>query len=189
MKNLPWILVGVLALALLLTWCMGDAGNSGKREGGDTVWLPVRVDTIRETVIPPPVSEKPAGTDTARLPVLNPSRPQPSPIPEARPEETDPLPSDSMQGEPLPPPDSVNVIIPITEREYRTDDYRLVISGYKPQLRDIEIYSRTQVGIVNPPPQKRKRWSIGPCISWGIGPDGKTRFTAGVSLQFGLLQW
>ena len=55
MKNLPWILVGVLALALLLTWCRGDAGNSGKREGGDTVWLPVRVDTIRETVIPPPI--------------------------------------------------------------------------------------------------------------------------------------
>lgn len=189
MKNLPWILVGVLALALLLTWCRGDAGNSGSGSGGDTVWLPVRVDTIRDTVIPPPVSEKPAGTDTARLPVLRPSRPEPEPQPGTLPESPDTLPSDSIQGDTLPLPDSVDVIIPITEREYRTDDYRLVISGYKPQLRDIEIYSRTQVGIVSPPPQKRKRWSIGPCISWGIGPNGKTQFTAGFSLQFGLLQW
>lgn len=85
MKQLPWILVGVLAAALLFSLffkgCDGGAGGPG-----DTVWLPVRVDTIRDQVIAPPVSERLRGAIphgfrcTARrsLPLLLRSR-KPSP--------------------------------------------------------------------------------------------------------------
>lgn len=189
MKNLPWILVGVLALALLLSWCNGGAGYSGRRGGGDIVWLPVRVDTIRDTVIAPPVSEKPAGTDSARLPVLKPDRPKPTPMPKPVPEQTDSLSADTSGKEPARNPDSVDVLIPIVEREYRTSDYRIVVSGYNPQLKDVELYRHTETGIVRPPSPKRKRWGIGPSISWGIGPNGKAQFVLGVSLYYNLLQW
>ena len=86
MINLPWILVGVLALALVLTWCSGGGGNSGNDGWGDTIWLPGRVDTIRDTGVSPPVSEKPAGTESARLPVQktaqqSPELPKPPPMP------------------------------------------------------------------------------------------------------------
>ena len=193
MKNLPWILVGVLALALVLTWCSDGAGNRGKGEGGDTIWLPVRVDTIRDTVISPPVSEKPIGTDTARLPVQKPDRPKPSPMPGENPEYADSIPAniskDTLANEGDVIPDSVDVLIPIVEREYRTSDYRIVVSGYNPQLKYVELYQRTETGIVNPPAQKRKRWGFGPCISWGIGPNGKTQFILGASIHYDLLQW
>lgn len=193
MKNLPWILVGVLALALVLTWCSDGAGNPGKGEGGDTIWLPVRVDTIRDTVISPPVSEKPIGTDTARLPVQKPDRPKPSPMPGETPEYADSIPAniskDTLANEGDAIPDSVDVLIPIVEREYRTSDYRIVVSGYNPQLKYVELYQRTETGIVNPPAQKRKRWGFGPCVSWGIGPNGKTQFILGASIHYDLLQW
>lgn len=162
-------MVGVLALALLLTWCSDGAGYLSRGKGGDTVWLPVRVDTIRDTVIAPPVSEKPAGTDTARLPVLRPNRPKPSPLPKPLPGIADSLAADSLIGDssmlgPVSPPDSVEVLIPLTEREYRSPDYRIVVSGYQPQLKEVELYRRTEVGIVNPPRPKRKRWGFGPCL-------------------------
>lgn len=185
MKNLPWILVGVLALALVLTWCSGGGGNSGNGGGGDTIWLPVRVDTIRDTVVSPPVSEKPAGTESARLPVQKPVQ--------QKPEHADSIPAnistDTLVNEDDATPDSVDVLIPIVEREYRSPDYRIVVSGYNPQLKSVELYRRTETGIVNPPAQKRKRWGFGPCISWGIGPNGKTQFILGASIHYDLLQW
>ena len=198
MKNLPWILVGVLALALVLTWCSGGGGNSGNGGGGDTIWLPVRVDTIRDTVVSPPVSEKPAGMESARLPVQKPARqnpelPKPSPMPDEKPEYADSVPAniytDTLAHEGDATPDSVDVLIPIVEREYRSPDYRIVVSGYNPKLKSVELYRRTETGIVNPPAQKRKRWGFGPCISWGIGPNGKTQFILGVSIHYDLLQW
>lgn len=74
MKQLPWILVGLLSAALLFS--LFFRGCASPQSGqGDTVWLPVRVDTIRDTAVAPPVSERPAGTDTACLPVYRPQKP------------------------------------------------------------------------------------------------------------------
>ena len=38
----------------------------------------------------------------------------------------------------------VYVPVPITQKEYKTDDYKLSISGYKPNLDYIEVYRRTE---------------------------------------------
>ena len=44
-----------------------------------------------------------------------------------------PLPADTVR-------DSIPVIIPIERKEYRTADYRAVVSGYKPSLDYMEVY-------------------------------------------------
>lgn len=192
MKQLPWILTGVLTAALLFS--LFFRGCDGRSSGNaDTVWLPVKVDTLRDTVVAPPVSERPAGTDTARLPVLrpqNPSVPAPGTEDSASADKPDttgigrfPVPEDSIAA------DSADVLIPITEKEYRTDDYRIVISGYRPQLVSAEFYRRTLTGVVNAPPQKRKRWGIGLSAGYGIGLSGKAEPFIGVTLNYNLLQW
>lgn len=38
----------------------------------------------------------------------------------------------------------IYVPVPITQKEYKTDDYKLSISGYKPNLDYIEVYRRTE---------------------------------------------
>lgn len=38
----------------------------------------------------------------------------------------------------------IYVPVPITNKEYKTDDYRLSISGYKSNLDYIEVYRRTE---------------------------------------------
>lgn len=64
--------------------------------------------------------------------------------------------------------DSVYIPVPITQKEYRTEDYRLFISGYKPDLDYIEIYKRTEqiTKTVN------RRFGIGVITGYGIGRDG-----------------
>lgn len=196
MKQLPWILVGVLAAALLFSLFFRGCAD-GSDGSGDTVWLPVRIDTIRDQVIAPPVSERPSGTDTARLPVYRPQKPS---VSVSRPDsiaDTVNIISDSLAIGKLPSvadslssaPDSVDVLIPITEKEYRTDDYRIVVSGYRPQLVSAEFYRRTQTGVVNAPKPKRKRWGLGLSGGYGIGISGKMEPVLAVTITYNLLQW
>lgn len=188
MKQLPWILTGLLAAALLFSlFFRGCASGSTGTRNADTVWLPVRVDTLRDTAIAPPVSQRPAGTDTARLPVLRPQKPvSPSdtaaPVPQ--PSDTLTVPADTTGSS----TDSVDVIIPLTEKEYRTDDYRIVVSGYRPELVSAEFYRHTQTAVVSPP-APRKRWGLGLSIGYGIGRCGKAEPFLGVTLTYNLLQW
>lgn len=62
----------------------------------------------------------------------------------------------------------VYIPVPITQKEYRTEDYRLSISGYKPNLDYIEIYRKTEqiTKIVN------RRLGIGITAGYGIGRNG-----------------
>lgn len=63
----------------------------------------------------------------------------------------------------------IYVPMPITQKEYKTDDYRLSISGYKPNLDYIEVYRRTEyiTKTMNP-----RRWGIGVIAGYGIGKNG-----------------
>ena len=63
----------------------------------------------------------------------------------------------------------IYVPVPITQKEYKTDDYRLSISGYKPNLDYIEVYRRTEyiTKTMNP-----RRWGIGVKAGYGIGKNG-----------------
>ncbi len=162
MKLIPWILVVLLSIMLMLSWCSRPADNSGKL-APDTLWTLV-VDTIRDTIIPPPEVEHHVRVDTVLLPVSM--------------EDPD-VDIDSTL------PDSMPVIIPIMEREYRTDDYRILINGYNPELKSVELYRPTMLGTIK---QRNKRWGIGFSAGYGIGSGGFSPVLA-VTINYNLLQW
>lgn len=162
MKLIPWILIVLLSVMLMLSWCSRPADNSGKL-APDTLWTLV-VDTIRDTIIPPPDVEHHVRVDTVLLPVSM--------------EDPD-VDIDSTL------PDSMPVIIPIMEREYRTNDYRILINGYNPELKSVELYRPTMLGTIK---QRNKRWGIGLSAGYGIGSGGFSPVLA-VTINYNLLQW
>ena len=85
---------------------------------GDTVHIR---DTVRDT-IPKLVKETLKRTDTVYLPIL-----------------IDTTTDRTVEG------DSIPVLIPITSKEYKTDDYRAVVSGYNPTLDSMEIYRDNKI--------------------------------------------
>lgn len=76
----------------------------------------------------------------------------------------------------------VPVSIPIERKEYRTDDYRAVVSGYKPSLDVMEVFRKTQTVTVT---EKAKRWGIGPQV--GVGYPGG--WYVGVGISYDIWQW
>ena len=106
MKSLPWILVCLLVGVLVWMRCNPHEPSTVYIKG-DTVHIR---DTVRDT-IPKPVKETLKRTDTVYLPIL-----------------IDTTTDRTVEG------DSIPVLIPITSKEYKTDDYRAVVSGYKRPL-------------------------------------------------------
>ena len=78
--------------------------------------------------------------------------------------------------------DSIYIPVPIERKEYRTDDYHAVISGWHPRLESIEVYRQTRTITVTP---KKKRWGIGPTIGVGV-PGG---WYVGIGVSYDLWQW
>ena len=78
--------------------------------------------------------------------------------------------------------DTLYVPLPIESKEYRTDDYRAVVSGYRPRLDLMEVYRKTRTVTVTPKP---KRWGIGPTAGFGI-PGG---WYVGIGVSYDLWQW
>ena len=100
MKVLPWILVCLL-LGILVWMRCNSHDPSLAYVQGDTVHIR---DTVRDTILKS-VREILKRTDTVYLPIL-----------------IDTTTDRTVEG------DSVPVIIPITSKEYKTDDYRAVVS-------------------------------------------------------------
>lgn len=78
--------------------------------------------------------------------------------------------------------DSLYIPVPIERKEYRTEYYRAVISGWHPRLESIEVYRQTRTITVTP---KKKRWGIGPTIGVGV-PGG---WYVGIGVSYDLWQW
>lgn len=80
----------------------------------------------------------------------------------------------------------VEVEIPIEEREYKSEEYYAIIGGYKPYLKSIEVYPRTEYINATETITKRKRWgvSLGIQAGYGITPEGWQPY-AGVGVSFG----
>ena len=74
------------------------------------------------------------------------------------------------------------VPIPIERKEYKTDDYRAVISGYRPSLDVMEVFRKTQTITIR---EKAKRWGIGPQA--GVGYPGG--WYVGVGISYDIWQW
>ena len=84
-----------------------------------------------------------------------------------------------------PSPDSVQVVIPITQKHYKEETYEAWVSGYMPQLDSINVYAPTTV--VNH--YEKTPWvdvSVG--LQVGVGLVGKNEFApyVGVGVQIGI---
>ena len=137
----PWHIILSLILCFL---CFLTGRHTKKAEVGficktDTF---IRVDTIRDS-IPYPVYETVIQTVPELFPVYI-----------------------TLGGDTIREP--VYIPVPITQKEYRTEDYRLSISGYKPNLDYIEIYRKTEqiTKVVD------RRFGIGITAGYGIGRNG-----------------
>ena len=82
-------------------------------------------------------------------------------------------------------PDSVEVVVPITQRVYGDSLYRAYVSGYRPQLDSIFVYPRTNY-ITTTVKEKPKRWGIGLQAGYGYSPgNGMSPYLGiGVSYNF-----
>ena len=137
----PWHIILILILCFL---CFLTGRHTKKAEVGficktDTF---IRVDTIRDS-IPYPVYETVIQTVPELFPVYI-----------------------TLGGDTIREP--VYIPVPITQKEYRTEAYRLSISGYKPNLDYIEIYRKTEqiTKVVD------RRFGIGITAGYGIGRNG-----------------
>ena len=156
MRSLPWILVCLL-LGVVVWMCYNPHEPQPMYVKGATVHIR---DTIRDTILKP-VRETLKRTDTVYLPILIDTT-------------TDRTVED----------DSIPVLIPITSKEYKTDDYRAVVSGYKPSLDFMELYRDNKI-ITLTPLQKKKRWGLG--LQAGYGYPGGWYVGAGISCN--LFMW
>ena len=156
MKSLPWILVCLLIGVLVWMRC-NPHEPSPVYIKGDTIHIR---DTVRDTILNP-VKETLKRTDTVYLPIL-----------------IDTTTDRTVEG------DSIPVLIPITSKEYKTDDYRVVVSGYNPSLDFMEVYRDNKI-ITLSPLQKKKRWGLG--LQAGYSYPGGWYVGAGVS--YNLFMW
>lgn len=91
---------------------------------------------------------------------------------------------------PVPAPggrDTVWAALPWEEKEYRDTSYRAVVEGFRPGLKEIEVYQRTQVVTVTERvkmPAPRWGWGIQTGVGWN--PPGGVSPYIGVGIQYRL---
>lgn len=156
MRSLPWILVCLL-LGVVVWMQYNPHEPQPMCIKGDTVRIR---DTVRDTILKP-VRETLKRTDTVYLPILIDTT-------------TDRTVED----------DSILVLVPITIKEYKTDDYRAIVSGYNPSLDSMELYRDKEI-ITLPPLQKKKRWGLG--LQTGYSYPGG--WYVGVGISCNLVMW
>lgn len=157
MKVLPWILVTLLVLAVLFLWSRQQEQASLPRP--DTTeyveTIPFYYPVPRDSVI--------KRYETVKLPIKKDSC-------EAK--------QDTCT------PDSVDVVIPITQKIYEDSLYQLWVSGYDVKLDSIKVNARMRE-IRIPVPGKQKRWGIGLQAGYGY-PNG---WYVGVGVSYNLFMW
>ena len=89
--------------------------------------------------------------------------------------------------------DTTYIALPITQKEYKKDSsYRVLVSGYKPNLDYIEVYPKTIIKtITNDIYHKNTRWGIGFSVGYGIGLANPIRTTpfVGISLNYNFIRF
>lgn len=85
--------------------------------------------------------------------------------------------------------DSIEVEIPIVQKEYKDSTYHAWISGYEPKLDSLYVFQKTEyITIETLIRQKKKHWHIGPTIGYGYTPKGFQPFL-GFSLTYSILEF
>ncbi len=137
-----WHVIVVLALCLICFL----AGRYTKRAEVELVCKTdtfIRVDTLRERV-PYPVYETVIQTVPELFPVYI-----------------------TLEGDTVREP--ILVPVPVTQKEYRTDNYHAWVSGHDPSLDSIDIFQKTMYITKRQP---ASRWGIGVTAGYGIGRSG-----------------
>ena len=88
--------------------------------------------------------------------------------------------------------DSVDVVLPITQQEYKDSTYHAWVSGYLPRLDSIHVYSKnsiiTKTQTVTVTKYKTKRWGVGVQIGYGYDCNKITPYI-GIGVQYNILNW
>ena len=80
--------------------------------------------------------------------------------------------------------DSVQVVLPITQKVYGDSTYRAYVSGYNPELDSIFVFAPTKY-VTTIVKEKPKRWSIGVQAGCGYSRGGISPYLGiGVSYNF-----
>lgn len=83
--------------------------------------------------------------------------------------------------------DTVRVEVPVERKEYRTDDFHAVVSGYSPELVSMQVFpqtrhiTHTEVRTV----RKTPRWGVGVQVGGGIAGNELKPYI-GIGLQYNL---
>lgn len=161
MKVLPWILVILLACAVLFLW--------NRQQELSTLPRPDTTEYV-ETIpfyYPVPKDSVIKRYETVKLPIKKDT-------------------CKAKQDTSASASDSAEVIIPVTQKVYADSLYQAWISGYNVRLDSIEVYSRTrEIRIPVPVPTKRKRWGLGLQAGYGY-PYG---MYVGVGVSYNLFMW
>ena len=160
MKSLPWILVVLLLITCVAAWFRPHDPLPAVLRPDTTDY----VDTI-PYYYPVPKDSVVVRYETVKLPIK---------------EDTCANKGDTCAAS----PDSIEVEIPITSKEYEDSLYHLWVSGYNVRLDSIKVNSRFRE-IRIPVPAKRKRWGLGLQAGYGY-PGG---FYVGGGVSYNLWQW
>lgn len=166
MKTLPWLLIVLLAIAVLFLWNRHHESS------------PVNMDTLEyvETIpyyYPVPKDTVITRYKTVKLPVKEDSCKVKKDYCGAK--------QDSCVSS-----DSANVVIPITHKEYEDSLYHIWVSGYDVILDSIKLKNRIrEIKVPITVPVKRKRWGLG--IQAGYSYPGGIYVGLGVS--YNILVW
>lgn len=82
----------------------------------------------------------------------------------------------------------ISTVIPIERKEYKTDDYRAVVEGFRPNLVEIELYRKRTV-VTNTEKRtidRTKRMGIGIQIGYGLSSESMAPYI-GVGISYNLI--
>lgn len=83
------------------------------------------------------------------------------------------------------PKDSVEVVIPITQKIYEDSTFRAYVSGYHPALDSIQIFQRKETVYIRSP-TKNKRWGISIQAGVGLTPH-RVQPYIGIGISYNIL--
>ena len=88
--------------------------------------------------------------------------------------------------------DSVDVVLPITQKVYKDSAYHAWVSGYRPQLDSIHIYNKnttiTKTQTITVTVHKTKRWGVGIQVGYGYNFNRISPYI-GIGVQYNIFNW
>ena len=183
-------IITILALIVFMGACVGSFFFGRATTARDAEF---KRDTVYkyDTIIkwkPQPTSSKTTGTQKVKAIAVKPK--QELPVIERKDsveERKDSLAVEPPMAEPI---DSIEVELPITERTYLDEQYKIVIEGYNPVLKSVEMYPRT-VYVTTTEKAKESRFAVVVGVQTGAGwtPKGFQPYagfgaTIGVKINF-----